>query len=133
MKTARRVKLFAFGAIFGSIIMYFLVFKDRNIYKSPSEVIHGKLQSQHIEYTRHAECRMKCRNISDTEVREILKIGEVNYAKSQVHDTPCPSYALEGKTSDGQNVRIVFAMCDNATKVITAIDLGTEHDDCACE
>ncbi len=133
MNTSRRIRLFVFGVLLGSIIMYFFVFKNRNVYKSPSEVIHGKLQSQHLEYSKHALCRMKCRNISESEVKEILLNGEVNYSKSQVHDKPCPSYALEGKTSDGQTVRIVFAECDAVTKVITAIDLGLANDSCNCE
>ena len=133
MKTSRRIRLFVMGVLLGSIIMYFFVFKNRNVYKSPSEVIHGKLQSQHLEYSRHAQCRMQCRNISESEIKEILLNGEVNYSKSQVHDKLCPSYALEGKTADGQNVRIVFAECDDVTKVITAIDLDTDHDNCDCK
>ena len=133
MNPARRIRLFVIGVLLGSIIMYVLVFKNRNVYKSPAEVIHGKLQSQHLEYSKHALCRMQCRNISEKEIKEILLNGEVNYAKSQVHDKPCPSYALEGKTADGQNVRIVFAECDSVTKVITAIDLGMEEDMCSCE
>ena len=132
MNTARRIRLFVFGVLLGSIVMYFFVFKDRNVYKSPSEVIHGKLQSQHLVYSKHAQCRMQCRNISESEVKDILLNGEVNYKKSQVHDKPCPSYALEGKTADGQTIRVVFAECDTVTKVITAIDLGTEKDDCDC-
>ena len=133
MKTSRRIRLFVFGVLLGSIIMYMLVFKNRNVYKSPGEVIHGKLQSQPLSYTKHAQCRMQCRNISESEIKEILLQGEVNYDKSQVHDKPCPSYALEGKTADGQQVRIVFAQCDSVTKVITAIDLGLENEDCKCE
>jgi hypothetical protein len=133
MKTARRIRLFVFGVILGSIIMYFFVFKDRNIYKSPSEVIHGKLQSHELVYTKHASCRMRCRGISESEVKAILLNGEVNYKKSQVHDKPCPSYAFEGITEDGQNVRIVFAECENVTKVITAIDLGSEKESCSCD
>ena len=132
MKTARRIRLFVFGVVLGSIIMYFFVFKDRNIYKSPGEVIHGKLQEHRLEYSKHATCRMACRNISESEVKEILQYGEVNYSKSQVHDKPCASYALEGKSSDGQQLRIVFAACDSVTKVITAIDLGLEKDTCSC-
>jgi Domain of unknown function (DUF4258) len=133
MNTSRRIRLFVMGVLLGSIIMYFFVFKNRNVYKSPSEVIHGKLQSQHLEYSRHAQCRMQCRSISESEIKEILQNGEVNYSKSQVHDKPCPSYALEGKTADGQNVRIVFAECETVTKVITAIDLDTDHDTCDCK
>ena len=60
-----------------------------------------------------------------------MKGGKINYAKSNVNDTPCPTYALEGITHDNQRVRIVFAQCDFKTKVITSIDLNTEWE-CHC-
>ena len=79
-----------------------------------------------IEYTEHAKCRMGCRHITQAEVEEIMRDGKINYAKSDVKDKPCPTYALEGVTKDNQRVRIVFAQCDFKTKVITSIDLDTD-------
>jgi len=84
-----------------------------------------------IEYTKHAKCRMDCRQISDEEVKEIMESGKINYRKSDLKDKPCPSYALEGITSDNQRVRIVFGQCDTKTKVITVIDLETDWT-CEC-
>ncbi len=83
-----------------------------------------------LEYTRHATCRMGCRQITQEEVKDIMQSGKINYSKSNVKATPCPSYALEGTTSDDQRVRIVFGQCDEKTKVITVIDLGK---DWACD
>jgi hypothetical protein len=85
----------------------------------------------YIEYTQHAKCRMQCRKISQAEVEQIMKEGTVNYRKSDVDDKPCPTYALEGTTQDDQRVRIVFAQCDQKTKVVTCIDLGTDWE-CHC-
>ena len=85
----------------------------------------------YIEYTQHAKCRMECRHITQAEVEEIMKDGTVNYEKSDVNDRPCPTYALEGFTSDNQKVRIVFAQCDLKTKVVTCIDLNTDWE-CHC-
>lgn len=85
----------------------------------------------YIEYTEHAKCRLKCRKITQAEVEEIMKEGKINYNKSNVKATPCPTYALEGITSDRQRVRIVFAQCDTKTKVVTAIDLETDWE-CHC-
>ena len=85
----------------------------------------------YIEYTEHAKCRMQCRKITQAEVEEIMKEGKINYAKSDVNDHPCPTYALEGVTQDNQRVRIVFAQCDFKTKVITSIDLDTDWE-CHC-
>lgn len=84
-----------------------------------------------LEYTRHADCRMECRRITKTEVEGIMRDGRINYNKSNVQAKPCPEYALEGETADGQRVRIVFAQCDFKTKVVTAIDLGTDWE-CSC-
>src|SRR5688572_7479720 len=84
-----------------------------------------------IEYTAHAKCRMQCRSISQEEVEEILQLGKINYRKTDLKDRPCPSYALEGITRDKQRVRIVFAQCNQKTKVVTAIDLGKEWE-CHC-
>ena len=88
-------------------------------------------RTSYLEYTAHARCRMQCRKIAQREVEEIMKNGKINYKKSDVNDKPCPTYALEGITSDGQRVRIVFAQCDHTTKVVTAIDLETDFE-CDC-
>ena len=84
-----------------------------------------------LEYTEHAKWRMKCRKITQAEVEEIMKEGKINYKKSDVNDRPCPTYALEGMTSDDQRVRIVFAQCDYKSKVVTVIDLETDWQ-CDC-
>jgi len=84
-----------------------------------------------IEYTENAKCRMKCREISQSEVEEIMQDGTINYKKSDVDAKPCPTYALEGTTHDNQRVRIVFGQCDFKTKVITCIDLNTNWE-CHC-
>ena len=91
-----------------------------------------ELGEKKLIYTRHAECRMDCRYISESEIKDILKRGKINHRKSKPYDAPCPSYAVEGVTKDNQEVRIVFAKCDYATKVITAIDLGRKYS-CHCD
>lgn len=95
----------------------------------------GEWRHQKIIYTKHARCRMDCREITEEEVEYILTSGEINVAKSKEEDEEatgqCPTYALEGNTKDGQHVRIVIGACEKITKVITAIDLGKEHT-CNC-
>lgn len=85
----------------------------------------------YLEYTQHAKCRMDCRHITQSEVEDIMRNGDINYRKSNVDATPCPTYAVEGTTIDNQRVRIVFAQCDYKTKVVTCIDLHTEWE-CHC-
>ena len=85
----------------------------------------------YIEYSNHAKCRMNCRQISQREVEEIMREGKINYNKSDIKNARCPRYALEGRTSDQQRVRIVFAQCNEKTVVVTAIDLETDFT-CHC-
>jgi hypothetical protein len=83
-------------------------------------------------YTKHARCRMDCRHIDESEVKEILEKGTINYKKSELENTRGPKYALEGTTHDNQRVRIVFAQDSDGMAVVTVIDLDTEWK-CHCD
>ena len=86
-----------------------------------------------INYSKHARCRMQCRHISESEVREILNEGTINYKKSDLKGNPCNKrYAVEGLTQDNQRVRIIFAPCNTEETVVTVIDLGKEWT-CDCD
>ncbi len=81
-------------------------------------------------FSKHAKCRMDCRHIDESEIREILKSGIVNEKKIQ-RDKRGITWPVEGTTHDGQRVRIVFAPKDDGLVVVTVIDLGTEWS-CDC-
>ena len=78
-----------------------------------------------LNYSRHAKCRMECRHIDESEVKEILQKGEINYSKEQENEKGV-TYPLEGVTHDGQHVRIVFAPHENDVTVVTCIDLDKD-------
>lgn len=84
-----------------------------------------------LEYSNHAKCRMQCRKISQAEVEEIMRDGKINYSKSDLQNSRCPRYAVEGVTNDNQRVRIVYAQCNESTTVVTVIDLETDFE-CHC-
>ncbi|MFT3980943.1 MAG: DUF4258 domain-containing protein [Ferruginibacter sp.] len=94
---------------------------NENFNRSPSKII----------YSKHARCRMDCRHIDESEVKEILAGGTLNKDKIET-SSQGTSYPLEGTTHDGQRVRIVFAPKeDGTTVVVTVIDLDTEFK-CSC-
>ncbi len=84
-----------------------------------------------LKFSRHARCRMACRHIDESEIREIMQKGTVNTGKSALSDPLHPKYAIEGVTHDRQRVRVVFAQEATQTTVVTVIDLDTEWK-CAC-
>ncbi len=94
----------------------------------PKEIAGFNRNTGNLIFSKHAKCRMDCRKINETEVREILKNGTVNEKKIQ-RDKRGMTYPVEGTTHDGQHVRIVFAPKDDGLVVVTVIDLGKE---CSC-
>jgi len=84
-----------------------------------------------IIYTKHALCRMSCRHIDRHEINEIIEKGVINFNKTNKSDRPCPTYALQGRTASGENIRVIFAQCDSLTKVITCYNLEEEFE-CHC-
>lgn len=89
-------------------------------------------EARSLIYSKHARCRMGCRQISEDEVMDILRNGRINDAKSDMRGSPDPKYAIEGPTADGQDVRIVFANSPRGIVVVTVIDLGKEWT-CNCK
>ena len=94
-------------------------------------------QPQHavgeLDYSRHARCRMKCRDISQSLVEDVYQNGSLNCAKSdpsgQTDGTP--RFALELEDGIRGRVRIIVGDNPDNDVIITAIRLD-EKDNCAC-
>jgi hypothetical protein len=84
-----------------------------------------------IIFSKHAKCRMDCRKIDESEVKDILRNGKINHQKIQ-RDKRGKTYPVEGYTRDKQHVRIVFAPKGDGLVVVTVIDLDTEWK-CDCK
>jgi len=85
----------------------------------------------HLSYSRHAQCRMDCRHISPQDIADIMEKGIINFNRSNRNGRPCPTFALQGLTSGGATLRVVFAQCREETKVVTCYNLREEFE-CHC-
>ncbi|MFY8090901.1 MAG: DUF4258 domain-containing protein [Chitinophagaceae bacterium] len=99
------------------------VVKERGLNRNPS----------HINYSKHARCRMDCRKVTQREIEDILQNGNINYRKSELQGNDCSKkYAVEGYSKqDNQHLRIIFAPCNNEVTVVTCIDLDVDYE-CTC-
>ena len=115
------------------IVVLLLVYWNKSHQSTTESTLpKSSISPSQLVYTKHARCRMDCRHVTEEEVYEIITGGRVNAAKSDPGDKPCPTRALEGRSSEGQLLRIVVADCDRSEKIITVIDL--EHDfECDCK
>lgn len=121
-------------------ILYFLLglllvsgwFLTRKNTAQPAENNRFADKVDQLVYTKHGRCRMDCRQITAAEVKEIILQGKINQQKSDPADKPCPTYAIEGYSSqDKQHIRVVVADCQTALKLVTCIDLDKDHR-CSC-
>ncbi len=88
-----------------------------------------------LHYSKHAMCRMNCRQISKPDVEQILRSGKINLQKSHLNKAlACDNtYALESKGTKGQRLRIVYAPCEGKITVVTVIDLDQDWPCMECE
>jgi len=83
--------------------------------------------------TRHARCRMDCREIDAFEIQEVIDQDNINYRKNKPAKAgKCASIAYEGTTRDRQHVRVIVGECDRDPIIITVIDLGNKYN-CTCD
>ncbi|PRW60724.1 hypothetical protein C2E21_0968 [Chlorella sorokiniana] len=81
-----------------------------------------------LAVTEHAACRMDCRFVKRGEIEETLRTGRINARKSQPQLKPCPKYVVDAAVGPHhKNVQGVFAACPHETRVLTVIDLDTNH------
>src|SRR3569833_660851 len=84
-----------------------------------------------IFYTPQALCRMNCLHITKENIEEIMQKGIINFSQSDRSTRPCPVLDLQGQTSDGQKLKVIFSQCKSKTSVITCYDLQYDVE-CNC-
>lgn len=82
--------------------------------------------TNHLILTKHAKCRIDCRNITVQEIKQIIHSGNVNYSRSKRSNKGDDTYALEGYSNEHQHLRVVVAPENDGLVVITCIDLDKE-------
>ena len=120
------------NVIYSLIAVIFMLLLAINVWRNePKRKEAFDRTPQNIVNTRHAIRRMDCRKISKEEVEEILNGGLIHFNKSNRADKPCPTFALQGRTSSGESLRVIFAQCRNETRVVTCYNLEKEYS-CDC-
>lgn len=133
-----------------ALLLWYIKKNQRGTHKVQPQTIHEKIEPpqnnsnenntagepidrtpEKLIFTKHARCRMECRHIDESEVKEVLEDGVINYNKVEQSEKG-KSYPLEGFTHDKQHVRIVFAPKRNDLVVVTVIDLERDWP-CNCK
>ncbi|MBI2271450.1 MAG: DUF4258 domain-containing protein [Bacteroidetes bacterium] len=124
----RRFRLYGFGLLMGCLLVS-IITKGKAC-QMPGTLKLEELNSQKLEFTSYADCKMKCLGIGEDDIKDMMKKGDINYGKSEVHSKPYPKYAIEGDTRDGRSVLIIVNDCDSTTKIANLIG---EKETCSCD
>jgi hypothetical protein len=129
MDFSRRLRLFLIGVVLGSVIMYFYVLKDKNIYKSPKEVIKEKLLHFPLQLTTKAVCQIKCNNLDTAQLRKSWKNSEIDFGLSKVDEKPCPLYHFTLTPALGDTKIIECTVCDD---FVVMQEIKETKEECLC-
>lgn len=112
------------------LLIFFLLFILKRWHEPQAKEMFNR-HPAHLIYTRHAQCRMQCRHIDSVEINEIIEKGVINLNKSNKYDRPCPTFALQGFTHNGEDIRVIVAQCNTETRIITCYNLKQDFE-CHC-
>lgn len=113
MDFSRRLRLFLIGVVLGSVLMYFYVLKDRNIYKSPKEVLQEKLLHFPLQMSTMALCQANCNQLDTALLRKAWNTSEINFSESKVNEKPCPLYHITLNKAIGVSQIFMCSICDD--------------------
>lgn len=124
----RRLRLFLIGVVIGSIAMYFMVFRERDLYKTPTKIIQERVLKHPSGMTARAQCLMECYQVLPSEVRQLVENSDIAFSKSDVHRKPNPIYRFEPETP-GKISAVWFEVGDTTS---TLLDLEFANGASAC-
>jgi hypothetical protein len=131
MSFIKRLQYYFIGILMGSIMVYHL-FKTRFPSWLPGTVVKENLQKHPLQVSPRGGCELKCLDLSEEKIRELLINGNVNFGESQVHNSPCPIYAVEESGHPDGKLRVFFEQCDSVTIITSAFYTNRNHG-CDCD
>ena len=114
------------------ILLLILVIKGFHVFTTNESHRASFKNISHLILTKHAKCRMACRQITEVEIKQILKDGVINYKKSGIGSHGDSTFAVEGYSHEKQHIRVVVAPENDGMVIITCIDLDREWS-CDCD
>ena len=105
--------------LFVLALLVFIIIKIRN---EPKKKLVLNRNPSRIEYTKFALCRMDCHHINANSIMAILRNGELNRAKSDLHKRPCPIFTIHGLTKQNMSIIITLQQCGTVAKVLDCYD-----------
>jgi len=84
-----------------------------------------------LTYSSQATCLMKCLQVREEEVGQVIKKGVILFHKSSRFSRPCPTFAVQGALTGGKSLQLTLLQCANETTVVSC-NLVNQDFECQC-
>lgn len=127
----KRFRYYLIGVTLGIFISFFF-FKGRGCAWLPENRVKDEILESVILYDDAIKCQMKCYWISESDLFELFYSGDVLFSESEPNGNP-KTYVLQGKSSDGKEFKVTFALEDTISIITKINDGGEECKPCAAK
>ena len=133
MNFTRRLTLFIFGILLGSAFVYAVLIRGREMPAwLPGDRVLEELRLHPVQVSAKGACQLKCNNLENNDILNLLNTAEVLFSESDVRDKDIPEYVLEGKGLKGQTLKMKFKSQQTTTNFLELIQPATA-DTCNCK
>ncbi len=127
----RRLRFYGFGLLMGCLLVS--VITRGKACRLPGTLKLEEINALTLKLNPEFKRWINCMGISNDQLKQVLKDGSVNFGKSEVHGTPYPTYAIDGKTLSGQHIRLVVIVGADTTRMISGFITDVGKSTCKCE
>ncbi len=131
MPFSRRVTLFIFGILLGSFFIWALLLRGRTFPAwTPEGRVLEQLRASPIKISQKAACQLQFKGLSNDDIVSVLNTADVNFSDSDIRNREIPEYLLEGKGTQGQNLKMKFRSEYLSTRLLEVVYPKSQMDSC---
>jgi len=131
MPFSRRLALFIFGILLGSVFVYAILIRGKDFPAwLPEDRVLESLREHPIQISSRMACELSCLGLQNTDVVKVLSTAEVLFSESDVRGKEQPEYVLKGKLNNGKDAKMKFRTDGLTTRAVGIVDPSTSTCNC---
>ncbi|MGY0392435.1 hypothetical protein ACW5R3_07780 [Bizionia sp. KMM 8389] len=121
MKLIQRIGYYLGGFSIGLVILaFFLSGKNVSCDYGPEARVLKNINSKKLEYNTTIANQLQEKAIDSSTIKNIIKLGNIQFSKSDTRKEPCGIYFLEGKT-EKLHMDLKIENCDSIATITEII------------
>ena len=117
MTLIQRIGYYLGGFSIGLVILaFFLNGKKASCSYGPEARVLKNINTKKIIFSDYVDSQILNKVIDSTQIRTILKKGDINFSESNTRQKPCGIYIVEGDYND-DNLKLTIENCDSIATI----------------